>query len=59
MDEVLGMKRENEHDAAFTDKLNEKMDESHRRVSSSSLDVNGDVFESNTPVELNDDLFKM
>lgn len=59
MDDVLRLKRENEHDAAFTDKLNEKMDESHRKVSASALDINGDVFESNTPIELNDDLFKM
>ena len=59
MDDVLSLKRENEHDAAFTDKLNEKMDESHRKVSASALDINGDVFESNTPIELNDDLFKM
>ena len=56
-DEILGMKRENEHDAAYIDKLNEKMAESHRKVSSSSLDVNTDVFEAAPTINLDDDEF--
>lgn len=59
MDDILAMKRENEQDEAVADKLNEKLDESHRRVSSSSLGIDDDLAEQRGPVELNDDLFKM
>lgn len=59
MDDILAMKRENEQDETMVDKLNEKIDESHRKVSSSALGVDDSVTERNNPIELNDDLFRM
>ena len=59
MDDILAMKRENEHDESMVDKLNEKMDESHRKVSSAELGVNEDALGQSGSVELSDDLFRM
>lgn len=59
IDKIIGLKRENEMDQSTTDKLNEKMDQSHRRVSSNALNVNDGVINESTPIELTDDFFKM
>lgn len=59
IDKIIGLKRENEMDDATTDKLNEKLDQSHRKVSSNALNVNDGVITESTPIELTDDLFKM
>ncbi len=55
---IMEIKRENEMDDTTVGKLNEKMDESHRTISSSALDVNENAF-SEDSFELSDDIFKM
>ena len=60
MDDLLEMKRENEMDSTQTDKFNEKLSQSNKRVRSSTLMVNDDVFGStDVPSELSDDMFKL
>lgn len=56
--EVMEIKRENEADDTTIEKLNEKMDESHRNISSSSLDVDENAFGEDS-FEISDDMFKM
>lgn len=59
IDNIIETKRENELDAEAFDRFNEKISESHRRVSSSSLIVNDDVSTSDSSEELDDDFFKV
>ena len=60
MDDLLEMKRENEMDSTQTDKFNEKLSQSNKKVRSSTLVVNDDVFGSvDIPAELSDDMFKL
>lgn len=59
-DSVLEGKRTHEAEEATIDKLNEKMDESHRKISANSLDVNEDAVNSRSKtVEVSDDFFEM
>lgn len=60
LDDILAIKRENEQDDGFTDKMNNKLDESHRKIASSSLGVNDDALDvSSAPSKLDDDFFNM
>ncbi|MGN0804293.1 MAG: hypothetical protein ACI4MS_02810 [Candidatus Coproplasma sp.] len=57
MDSVFEKQRENDMSMSETDKINEKLSQSHRKISSNALDVNDDVFASNDSEELDDDFF--
>lgn len=60
LDDLYEMKRENELDSAQTDKFNEKLGQSNKKVRSSTLVVNDDVMNAaDNSIELNDDLFKL
>lgn len=59
-DDVIGLKREHEDKQTIVDKLNDKMDESHRKISASSLNVNEETINSrNRTTEVSDDFFEM
>lgn len=60
MDSVLETKRENEFEESSIDKFSEKLNESHRNISSSALNVNDETeSSSNAPTTLSDDFFKI
>ena len=54
---IIEKQRQNERDAEITEKLNSKLSESHRRVSSNALNVNEDAISSNEKQDLGEDFF--
>lgn len=59
MDDVLETKRENEFEESSIDKYSEKLNESHRNISSSALNVNDETESSSNTTTLSDDFFKI